>query len=79
MGFIKDTADAFKRGLEDDHRYTIADQAVTCSHCGGQDFERARYQLNTAGLTFLGLDWANQDATVLVCKTCGHLEWFLEC
>lgn len=73
MGFFE----SFNRGLKGDYSYEIAGRAVTCSHCGGQDFEKSNAQLNTIGLTFLNLDFLNRSATVLVCKGCGHLEWFL--
>lgn len=73
MGFM----DEFNRGLTDDYRYEKAGIVVTCSHCGGDEFDERSAQLNTAGATFLGLDWANRNATVLVCRSCGHLEWFL--
>ena len=33
--------------------------------------------LNTAGLTFMNLDWANRRAATLTCTACGHIEWFL--
>lgn len=69
--------ESFKRGLNGDYGYQIADKQVVCSHCGGAEFEETPAQLNTAGLTFLGLDWANRSARVLVCKNCHHLEWFL--
>ena len=35
-------------------------------------------QLNTAGMTFLKLDWLNKTATIFVCEDCGRLEWFLD-
>jgi len=34
--------------------------------------------LNTVGLTFLELDWANRSGSLLICVKCGHIEWFLE-
>lgn len=73
MGFLE----SFNRGLAGDDQYEIAGHIVTCSHCGGEEFDERSAQLNTAGLSFLDLDWANRSATVLVCKHCGHLEWFL--
>ena len=54
--------ESFNRGLSGDDGY---------------EFDERSAQLNTMGLTFLDLDWANRSATVLVCKVCGHLEWFL--
>ena len=73
MGFFE----GFKRGYEDDCEYEIAGKTVTCSHCGSTDFDEREGKANTTGLTLLDLDWANRSALVLVCKRCGHLEWFL--
>jgi hypothetical protein len=36
-----------------------------------------RAQLNTAGLTFFNLDWANRSAATLTCTSCGRIEWYL--
>lgn len=69
--------DEFNRGLSGDCRFEIAGKTVACSHCGGEEFEERSGQLNTAGASFLNLDWANTTARVLVCQSCGHLEWFL--
>lgn len=63
---------------EDGASYEVASRIVECSHCGSKKFEKSTAQLNTAGLTFLGLDWANRNATILICARCGHIEWFLE-
>lgn len=60
-----------------DGGFEIAGASVVCSHCGGREFDERSAQLNTAGASFLGLDWANASARVLVCQSCGHLEWFL--
>ena len=73
MGFM----DGFARGLSGNYRYEIAGKAVFCSHCGGEEFDERSGQLNTAGASLLNLDWANATARVLVCQSCGHLEWFL--
>lgn len=56
----------------------IKDKPLTCAHCGGQLFDERQAQLNTAGMTFLKLDWLNKSATVFVCINCGRLEWFLD-
>lgn len=74
MGFFRSFMDAYD-GAES--HYEVAGREVTCSHCGGSDFDESEAQLNTAGLTFFNLDWANRTAAVLVCRQCGHLEWFL--
>ena len=58
-------------------RYVVADKAVTCGHCASDRFVEGRAQLNTAGLSFLNLDWANRSAATLTCTSCGRIEWFL--
>jgi predicted nucleic-acid-binding Zn-ribbon protein len=58
-------------------RFEVAGRPVRCPHCGGEHFLEGRAQLNTAGLTFLNLDWANRSAATLACVGCGRLEWFL--
>jgi len=58
-------------------RYVVAGKLVTCGHCSGEQFVEGRAQLNSAGLTFLNLDWANRSAATLACTACGRIEWFL--
>ena len=74
MGFFS----SFNKALNDDYSAEVAGRQVTCSHCGCTEFEQSHAQLNTAGLTFLDLDWANRSATIYICKNCGHIEWFLQ-
>lgn len=76
MGFIKSFRDAL--GSETDDEFEVNGAQVQCPHCGGVHFEQSKAQLNTAGLSFLDLDWANRSATVLICKECSHIEWFLD-
>ena len=73
MGFFS----SFKDAMDDDYTYKAAGKQVVCPHCGGCEFEKSSAQLNTAGLTFLDLDWANRSADILICRSCGHIEWFL--
>ncbi|MBR2835749.1 MAG: DNA-binding protein [Coriobacteriales bacterium] len=58
--------------------YMIAQKQLVCPHCGNKRFYRSEAQLNTAGLTFINLDWANRSASVFECTSCGRLEWFIE-
>lgn len=76
MGFIDD----FKRAYagDDTQHYQVAGRQVKCAHCGGQSFDKASGMLNTRGLTLLGLDWANREATVLICTACSEIRWFLD-
>ena len=78
MGVFKKTKDAFNRGLSGDDVYVIAGTPLVCSHCGYEHFDRDQVLLNTRGMSFLGLDWANGSADVYLCKNCGHIEWFVE-
>jgi predicted nucleic-acid-binding Zn-ribbon protein len=58
--------------------YEAAGRQIVCPHCGGSTFDKSEAQLNTAGMSFLNLDWANRSATTLTCSTCSRIEWFLE-
>ena len=59
-------------------RFNVAGRPARCPHCSGDRFVEGRAQLNTAGLTFLNLDWANRSAATLACVGCGSIQWFLE-
>jgi hypothetical protein len=58
-------------------RYTVAGTFVVCQHCAADRFVEGRAQLNSAGMTFINLDWADRSAATLTCTACGHIEWFL--
>lgn len=77
MGVFKNTRDAFRRGVDGNDTYEIAGEALVCSHCGHVHFDRDQFLLNSRGMSFVGLDWANENATVYLCKNCGHIEWFV--
>ena len=74
---------AVKRGVQamgeapTGEHYTVAGKLVSCAHCEHNRFVEGRAQLNTAGMTFLNLDWANRSAATLTCTSCGRIEWFL--
>ncbi|MCI8468813.1 MAG: DNA-binding protein [Eggerthellaceae bacterium] len=78
MGIIGDTREAFRRASSGNYRHERAGHVVRCSICGSDQFDYDTRMLNTRGATFLGLDWANESAVVLVCRECGHLEWFID-
>ena len=56
--------------------YQVEGRQVTCPHCGSEEFAEGSAQLNTAGMTFIGLDWANRSAYTLMCAQCSRIEWF---
>ena len=57
--------------------YRLQGKNVVCTQCGFDQFNQAMALLNTPGMTFMGLDWANRTATLLCCKQCGKIEWYL--
>jgi len=58
--------------------FTVEGKKVICNHCGKNEFTEGSAQLNTAGMSFVGLDWANKSAYTLLCANCGHIEWFMQ-
>jgi predicted nucleic-acid-binding Zn-ribbon protein len=60
------------------HSFQIQGKNIVCPHCGNVRFELGSSLLNTAGMTFFNLDWANRQATILTCTTCTQIQWFLQ-
>jgi len=58
-------------------RYAIGNTDIQCPICRYDSFSKDYRQLNSRGATFLGLDWANRNATILVCDNCTHISWFM--
>lgn len=56
--------------------FAAGGKQIACEHCGHEAFVEGRALLNTFGMTFLGLDWANQSATTLMCDRCGRIQWY---
>ena len=50
---------------------------LACLVCSGTRFYIREALLNTPGMTFLNLDWANATAQCKVCADCGYIHWFL--
>lgn len=55
---------------------TINGKRLECPVCGNRKFFTRRSLLNTRGLTFFNLDWANRSATNHICDKCGYIFWF---
>lgn len=68
---VKGVVDAMGPG-----RYSAAGRDIRCSHCEGTSFEQREAQLNTTGMTMVGLDWLNRSGYALVCVECGLIQWF---
>jgi hypothetical protein len=75
-GFISGFKDGLSGGPES-RNFQVAGIPLVCSHCGGQEFDDGYALLNTTGLSFLGLDFANREANLLICDRCGLVQWFL--
>ena len=57
---------------------TIGDgEPLRCLVCEGELFFDRPVKLNTGGLEFLGLEWANRSATGLICADCGYVHMFV--
>lgn len=50
---------------------------LKCVICGHTYFWERNTLMNTSGMSFLGLDWANRNATNYICNKCGYVHWFL--
>ncbi len=48
-----------------------------CLVCRCRLFFDREIQLNSSGMEFFGMAWANQSAVGLVCADCGHVHSFL--
>jgi predicted nucleic-acid-binding Zn-ribbon protein len=62
----------------DDGEFMAMGKQVICPHCNNRSFRFRNAQLNTPGMTFFGLDWANRTASVLVCASCSRIEWYMD-
>jgi hypothetical protein len=47
-----------------------------CLVCQGQLFTDREIKLNTSGMEFLGMEWANRSGTALICDRCGFVHTF---
>ena len=68
---LKGMASAFQPG-----QFVVESKRVECPHCGNDQFAAGSAQLNTASMSFFGLDWTDKSAHTLMCTECGRIEWF---
>lgn len=57
-------------------KYKISGKTLKCQHCGHEDFEQSKAQLNTSIMSMFDLDWLNKSSTIYICSICGKIEWF---
>ena len=58
-------------------RYNAGGVHLVCPCCQNDTFDLDYRQLNSRGATFLGFDWANKNAAILICKRCSYISWFM--
>jgi DNA-directed RNA polymerase subunit RPC12/RpoP len=56
--------------------HEVQGHPLKCPICGYERFWIRRTLMNTPGMTFLGVEWANKQADNYVCNRCGHILWF---
>ena len=49
---------------------------LTCYVCKNDKFWFRETLMNTPGMTFFGLEWANKKAQNYICDHCGYVYWF---
>ena len=49
---------------------------LNCLVCRGQLFIDREIKLNTSGMEFLGMEWANRSGTALICDGCSFVHTF---
>ncbi|EGQ18149.1 hypothetical protein ABZ756_02875 [Mammaliicoccus sciuri] len=59
-------------------KYRVGNVQLVCPCCQNDTFDKDYRQLNTRGATLFGLDWANRDATILICRQCSYISWFMK-
>jgi len=62
---------------EEATQVSIKGKKLKCVICNHDKFTFRKAQLNTAGLSFLDLDWLNKSARCYVCENCTYIHWFL--
>ncbi|MFE0132561.1 hypothetical protein ACFWY6_13475 [Streptomyces sp. NPDC059037] len=58
-------------------RAAIGDTWIRCLVCQGDLFRDREVKLNSSGMEFMNLAWANESATGLICWQCGHVQLFV--
>ena len=66
----------FKKKAQGGRQLWVRDRTFSCHVCGGTTFIQREVQLNTAGMSFLDLDWLNRAADGAVCESCGYVHLF---
>ena len=62
--------------MDDERGLTRDGGEFHCVVCGGAKFRRREIKMNTTGLSFLNLDFANRSAVGVICTSCGFVHMF---
>jgi hypothetical protein len=54
----------------------IAGRPLQCLVCSATEFTHREVKLNTSGMSFMNLDWANKSGTGVICDACGFVHTF---
>lgn len=57
--------------------WSIDGKSLICPICANETFWKRQTLMNTPGMTFFGIEWANRQAVNYVCNRCGYVFWFL--
>lgn len=68
--------EASKKKNRETAQLMVKGRAVRCPLCNHEWFWERKVLLNSRGMTFFGLDWANREARAMVCDDCGHILLF---
>ncbi|MFE9880315.1 hypothetical protein [Streptomyces sp. NPDC005784] len=58
-------------------RAALGEIWITCQICEGDLFRVRDVLLNSAGMEFFTLAWADENATGLICWRCGYVHLFV--
>ncbi|MGW1597529.1 hypothetical protein [Streptomyces sp. NPDC002343] len=58
-------------------RALLGDTWITCQVCRGDLFRERGVKLNSTGMEFVKLAWADETATGLICWSCGYVHLFV--
>jgi C4-type Zn-finger protein len=62
---------------KESRQYEIKGKRLTCTVCGNDHFYARETLMNTPGMTFFGVEWANRAAQNFICDRCGYIMWFM--
>ncbi|WP_369214608.1 hypothetical protein [Streptomyces flavofungini] len=58
-------------------RAVIGEMRISCQVCGSDVFREREVKLNSFGMEFMKMAWADEAATGLICWKCGYVHLFV--